>query len=44
MLTYKKSDAPLEIVCYSDSNVAGCLDTEKFTSGYIFTVINGDIL
>jgi hypothetical protein len=32
MLTYKKSDAPLEIVGYSDSNFAGCLDTEKSTS------------
>jgi hypothetical protein len=41
MLTYKKSDAPLEIVGYSD--FAGCLDTEKSTSGYIFTLVNGDI-
>jgi hypothetical protein len=32
MLTYKKSDAPLEIVDYSDSNFVGCLDTEKFAS------------
>jgi hypothetical protein len=40
MLTYKKSDAPLEIVGYSDSYFAGCLDTEKYTSGYIFTLTN----
>jgi hypothetical protein len=40
MLKYKKSDAPLEIVGYSDSDFAGCLDTEKFTSGYIFTLAN----
>jgi hypothetical protein len=40
MLTYKKSDAPLEIVGYSDSDFTGCLDTEKSTSGYIFTVAN----
>jgi hypothetical protein len=40
MLTYKKSNAPLEIVGYSDSDFAGCLDTEKSTSGYIFTLVN----
>jgi hypothetical protein len=40
MLTYKKSNAPLEIVGYSDSNFAGWLDTEKSTSGYIFTLTN----
>jgi hypothetical protein len=43
MLTYKKSNAPLEIVSYSDSDFAGCLDTEKSTSGYIFTLANGVI-
>jgi hypothetical protein len=43
MLTYKKSDAPLEIVGYSDSDFAGCLDTEKSTLGYIFTLTNGAI-
>jgi hypothetical protein len=43
MLTYKKSDAPLEIVGYSDSDFAGCLDTEKSTSEYIFTLTNRDI-
>jgi hypothetical protein len=43
MLTYKKSDAPLEIVDYSDSDFAGCLDTKKSTSGYIFTLANGVI-
>jgi hypothetical protein len=43
MLTYKKSEAPLEIVGYSDSDFAGCLDTEKSTSGYIFILINGAI-
>jgi hypothetical protein len=40
MLTYKKSDAPLEIVGYSDSDFTGCLDTEKYASGYIFTLAN----
>jgi hypothetical protein len=43
MLTYKKSDAPLEIVGYSDSDFLGCLDTEKSTSGYILTLANGAI-
>jgi hypothetical protein len=40
MLTYKKSNAPLEIVNYSDSDFMGCLDIEKSTSGYIFTIAN----
>jgi hypothetical protein len=44
MLTYKKSDAPLKIVDYSDSKFVGCLDTEKSTSGYIFTLTNRAIL
>jgi hypothetical protein len=43
MLTYKKSDAPLEIMDYSDLDFAGCLDTEKSTSGYIFILANGAI-
>jgi hypothetical protein len=41
MLTYEKSDAPLEIVGYSDSDFVGYLDTEKSTSRYIFTLANG---
>jgi hypothetical protein len=43
MLTYKKSDAPREIVGYSDLDFVDCLDTEKSTSGYIFTFTNGVI-
>jgi hypothetical protein len=43
MLTYKKSNAPLEIVGYSNSDFAGCLDTKKSTSRYIFTLANGAI-
>jgi hypothetical protein len=35
MLTYKRSDS-LEIVGYSDSDFAGCLDTDRSTSGYVF--------
>jgi hypothetical protein len=37
---YKKSNAPLEIVGYLDSDFAGFLDTEKSTSGYIFILVN----
>jgi hypothetical protein len=33
----------LEIVGYSDSDFAGCLDNEKFTSKFIFTLANGVI-
>jgi hypothetical protein len=40
MLMYKKSDATLEIVGYSDSNFTGCLDAEKSTSRYIFALLN----
>jgi hypothetical protein len=43
ILTYEKSDAQLDIVGYSDSDFAGYLDTEKSTSGYIFTLANGAI-
>jgi hypothetical protein len=35
MLTYERSDS-LEIVSYSDSDFAGCLDTDRSTSGYVF--------
>ncbi|KAL0359253.1 UNVERIFIED_CONTAM: Retrovirus-related Pol polyprotein from transposon TNT 1-94 [Sesamum angustifolium] len=33
----------LEVVGYSDSDFAGCLDTRKSTSGYIFLLANGAI-
>jgi hypothetical protein len=42
MLTYRRSDI-LEIVGYSDSDFAGCKDTEKSTSGYVFLLAGGDI-
>ncbi|CAM8880620.1 unnamed protein product [Rhodiola kirilowii] len=35
MLTYRKSDR-LEIVGYSDSDFAGCQDSRRSTSGYIY--------
>jgi hypothetical protein len=35
MLTYERSDS-LEIVGYSDSDFADCLDIDRSTSGYVF--------
>ena len=42
MLTYRRTDN-LEIIGYSDSDYAGCKDTRKSTSGYIFMLSNGPI-
>jgi hypothetical protein len=42
MLIYERSDS-LEIVGYSDSEFAGCLDTDRSTSGYIFKLTGGAI-
>jgi hypothetical protein len=42
MLTYKRSDS-LEIVGYSDSDFAGCLDTDRSTSNYVFKLAGGAI-
>ncbi|XP_033516008.1 secreted RxLR effector protein 161-like [Nicotiana tomentosiformis] len=39
-LTYKYSDS-LEVIGYSDSNLGGCKDTDKSTSGYIFLLAGG---
>ena len=35
MLIYRHTDT-LEVVDFSDSYYAGCMDDKKFTSGYIF--------
>ena len=40
MLTYKRSDQ-LEITRYSNSDFAGCLDSLRSTSGYIFMLAGG---
>jgi hypothetical protein len=42
MLTYKRTDN-LEVIGYSDSDFVGCVDSQKSTSGYVFTLINGVI-
>jgi hypothetical protein len=42
MLTYERLDS-LEIVGYSDSDFAGCLDTDRSISGYVFKLTDGAI-
>ena len=42
MLTYRKSDQ-LEIIGYSNSDFAGCRDSMKYTSGYIYLLVGGAI-
>ena len=41
-LSYRKSDQ-LEVIGYLDSDFAGCLDTRKSTSGYIFLLAGGAV-
>ena len=40
MLTYRNTDT-LEVVGFSDSNYAGCVDDKRSTSGYIFIMTEG---
>ncbi|PRQ43311.1 putative RNA-directed DNA polymerase [Rosa chinensis] len=42
MLCYRKSDE-LEVVGYTDSDLAGCKDDRRSTSGYIFFLAGGAI-
>ena len=42
MLTYRRSDS-LEIIGYSDSDYAGCQDSKRSTSGYIYMLAGGAI-
>ena len=42
MLTYRRTEAQ-EIVGYSDADLAGCKDTLKSTSGYVFLLAGGAI-
>jgi hypothetical protein len=42
MLTYRRSDK-LEVVGYIDADFAGCVDSRKSTSVYIYTLAGGAI-
>ncbi|XP_075091937.1 secreted RxLR effector protein 161-like [Nicotiana tabacum] len=42
MLMYRRSKH-LEVIGYSDSNFAGCIDTRKSTFGYLFQLVEGAI-
>ena len=42
MLTYRRSNH-LEVLGYSDSDYAGCIDTRKSTFGYIFLLARGRV-
>ena len=42
MLTYRHTDT-LDMVSFSDSNYAGCVDDKKSTSGYIFMMVEGAV-
>ena len=42
MLTFRRSDN-LEVIGYSDSDFAGCVDSRKSTFGYLFLLAGGAI-
>ena len=42
MLMYRRTDN-LEIISYSDLDFAGCVDSRKSTSGYIFMFAGGAV-
>ncbi|CAL1376252.1 unnamed protein product [Linum trigynum] len=42
MLSFRRSDH-LEVIGYSDSDYAGCVDTRKSTFGYLFLLAGGAI-
>ena len=42
MLTYRRSDQ-LEIIGYTDSDFAGCQDSMKSTSGYVYLLAGGAV-
>ncbi|XP_052111674.1 secreted RxLR effector protein 161-like [Arachis duranensis] len=42
MLTYRRTDN-LEIIGYSNSDLVGCVDSRKSTSGYIFMLADGAV-
>ncbi|XP_061348346.1 secreted RxLR effector protein 161-like [Gastrolobium bilobum] len=42
MLMFRRTDN-LEVIGYSNSDYAGCIDSRKSTSGYIFKLASGDV-
>jgi len=42
MLTYRKFDH-LEVIGYTNSDFAGCVDTRKSTFGYVYLLAGGAI-
>ena len=42
MLTYRRYDH-LEVIGYTDSDFAGCIDTRKSTFGYVYLLVGGAI-
>ena len=40
MLTYQNTNT-LKVVGFSNSDYAGCVDDKKFTSSYIFIMVEG---
>jgi hypothetical protein len=42
MLTYKRIDN-IEVIGYSNADFAGCTDSQRSTSGYVFTLASGAI-
>ena len=42
MLTYRRTEN-LEVIGYSDSDYAGCIDSLKSTSGYVFMLASGAV-
>ncbi|XP_068466643.1 secreted RxLR effector protein 161-like [Phaseolus vulgaris] len=42
MLTYRKFDH-LEVIGYTNSDFASCMDTRKFTFGYVYLLAGGAI-
>ena len=42
MLIYRRTDC-LKVIGYSDSDFAGCVDSRRSTSGYIFMLTGGAI-
>ncbi|KAL9253929.1 Retrovirus-related Pol polyprotein from transposon TNT 1-94-like protein [Drosera capensis] len=42
MLTYRRTDS-FEVIGYSDSDFAGCVDSRKSTCGFVFILVGGAV-